>query len=110
MRLLNFSKRHKNDLNSFATNKLVILKTACSLAVRLEFSVLNTVLGKLPPRKIAPSPNSNANPKPNPGPDQGAIILRDNFPDTEFIQLSCIANCKTKRLIINGLSLAFQSN
>ena len=82
MRLLNFSKRHKNDLNSFATNNLVIQKTASSLAVRLEFSVLNTVLGKLPPRKIAPSPNSNANPKPNPDPDQGAIFLGGNFPDT----------------------------
>ena len=85
MRLLNFSKRHKNDLNSFATNKLVIQKTACSLAVRLEFSVLNTVLGKLPPRKIAPSPNSNANPKPNPDPDRGAILLGGNFPDTAAV-------------------------
>ena len=27
------------------------------------------VLGKLPSRKIAPSPNSSANPKPNPEPD-----------------------------------------
>ena len=37
------------------------------------------VLGKLPPRKIAPSssPNSNANPKPNPHPDRGG-----DFPDT----------------------------
>ena len=29
------------------------------------------VLGKLSPRKIAPSPNSNANPKPNPDPERG---------------------------------------
>ena len=43
------------------------------------------VLGKLPPRKIAPpppSPNSNANPKPNPDPDRGAILLGGNFPYT----------------------------
>ena len=32
------------------------------------------ILGKLPPRKIAPSSNSNANPKPNPVPDRGAIF------------------------------------
>ena len=32
------------------------------------------VLGKFPPRKIAPSPNSNANPKPNPDSYQGAIF------------------------------------
>ena len=29
------------------------------------------VLGKLPPRKIAPSPNFKAIRKPNPDPDQG---------------------------------------
>ena len=29
------------------------------------------VLGKLPPRKIAPSPNFKASRKPNPDPDQG---------------------------------------
>ena len=41
------------------------------------------VLGKLPPRKIAPpSHNSNANPKPNPDPDRGAVLLGGNFPDT----------------------------
>ena len=40
------------------------------------------VLGKLPPRKIAPSPNSNANPKPNTDPDLGTIFLGGNFPDT----------------------------
>ena len=33
-----------------------------------------TVLGTLPPRKIAPSPNFNANPKPNPDPDRGVIF------------------------------------
>ena len=32
------------------------------------------VLGKLPPRKIGPSPNSNANRKPNPDPDPEAIF------------------------------------
>ena len=37
------------------------------------------VLGKLPPRKIAPSPKSNANRKPNPDPDQGAIFRTPSF-------------------------------
>ena len=37
------------------------------------------VLGKLPPRKIAPSPNSNANRKPNPDPDRGAIFRTPSF-------------------------------
>ena len=32
----------------------------------INTSLKNLVLGKLPPRKNAPSPNSNANPKPNP--------------------------------------------
>ena len=43
------------------------------------------VLGKFPPRKIAPpSPYSNTNPKPNPDPDRGggAIFLGGPFPDT----------------------------
>ena len=46
------------------------------------------VLGKLPPRKIAPSPNSNANPKPNPNPERGrgAIFLGGNFPDTQKVK------------------------
>ena len=42
------------------------------------------VRGKLPPRKIAPSPNFNANPKPNPDPDRGAIFLGGNFQDTNY--------------------------
>ena len=42
------------------------------------------VRGKLPPRKIAPSPNFNANPKPNPDPDRGAIFLGSNFPDNQL--------------------------
>ena len=46
------------------------------------------VLGKLPPRKIGPSPNSNANRKPNPDPDRGSIFLGGNFPDT--INNKCI--------------------
>ena len=36
------------------------------------------VLGKLSPRKIAPSPNSNANHKPNPDPERGAILRKMN--------------------------------
>ena len=52
---------------------------------KLHFVRSRWVLGKLPPRKIAPSPNSNANPKPNPDPDQGVIFLGDNFPDTDGI-------------------------
>ena len=40
---------------------------------------MNSDLGKLNPRKIAPSPNSNANPKPNPDPDRG-----DHFPRGQF--------------------------
>ena len=40
------------------------------------------VLGKLSPRKIAPSPNSNTNPKPNTDPDWGEIFLGGNFPNT----------------------------
>ena len=33
------------------------------------------VPGKVPVRKIAPSPNSNANRKPNPDPDRGKFSL-----------------------------------
>ena len=42
------------------------------------------VLGKLPPRKIAPSPNFNANPKPNPDPDRGQFS-RHPFLYNEFL-------------------------
>ena len=55
--LLNFMfsmKTCKEDINDMIFEKLV--------------------LGKLPSRKIVPSPNSNANPKPNPDPDRGAIF------------------------------------
>ena len=44
----------------------------CRIEILLH--IYNAVLGKLPPKKIAPSPNSNANPKPNPDPDRGAIF------------------------------------
>ena len=45
----------------------------------ISFNVtLLSVLGKLPPRKIALSPNSNDNPKPNSDPDRG------NFPRGQF--------------------------
>ena len=37
------------------------------------------VPGKLPARKIAPSPNSNANRKPNPDPDRGKFSLGEIF-------------------------------
>ena len=39
-----------------------------------------TVLGQLPPRKIASNPNSNANPKRNPNPNP--IFLGGNCTDT----------------------------
>ena len=42
------------------------------------------VLGKLYPRKIAPSPNSNANPKPSPDPDWGEGWGGGPFPDTVY--------------------------
>ena len=44
-----------------------------------------SVLGKLPPRKIAPppDPNSNTNPKPNPNPSPEAIFLGNNFSETD---------------------------
>ena len=32
---------------------------------------LITVLGQLPPRKIAPNPKTNSNPNPNPDPGRG---------------------------------------
>ena len=44
--------------------------------VKIIVEQYKSVLGKLPPRKIAPppSPNSNANRKPNPDHDRGAIF------------------------------------
>ena len=36
-----------------------------------ERNTKNTVLGQLPPRKIAPNPNPNTNPNHNPNPNQG---------------------------------------
>ena len=47
---------------------------------------LITVLGQLPPRKIAPNPKTNSNPNPNPDPGRGggrgAIFFRGNCPNT----------------------------
>ena len=41
------------------------------------------VIGKLPPRKIAPpNRNLNPNPKPNPNPNWGSIFLGGNCPET----------------------------
>ena len=37
-----------------------------------------TVLGQLPPRKIAHNPKTNPNPSPNPNPNWGAIFLGGN--------------------------------
>ena len=47
------------------------------------------VLGKLYPRKIAPSPNSNANPKPSPDPDWGGRMGGVHF-RTPYISLHLI--------------------
>ena len=41
-----------------------------------ECIVSKTVLGQLPPRKIAPNPKTN--PKPNPNPNRGAMFLECN--------------------------------
>ena len=39
------------------------------------FIMSDTVLGQLPPRKIAPLPNPKTNPNSNPNPNQGHFSL-----------------------------------
>ena len=60
------------------------------------------VLGKLSPRKIAPSPNSNTNPKPNTDPDRGEIFLGGNFPNT-WSDILCIVFVPLIIFFKNGL-------
>ena len=50
--------------------------------------VNNMVLGKLLPRKIAPSPNSNANAKPNHDPDRSFEDNAGNCQSTEVLKIS----------------------
>ena len=60
---------------------------------------LNMILGKLSPRKMAPSPNSNAKPKPNPDSDREQFSSRAIF-------LSFIDNSfEERRKILRGEQL-----
>ena len=54
---------------------LVCKKSPCLPPVK-------TVLGQLPPKKIAPNPNPNPKTNPNSNPNLGTIFLGDSCPDT----------------------------
>ena len=62
---------------------------------------LLTVLGQLPPMKIAPNPKSNPNPNSNPHPSQGANFLGGNCPDLSANNDGKLFITKLKNIVIN---------
>ena len=72
------------------------------LSSRPTTSVPRTVLGQLPPRKIAPPPHSKTNPDPNPNPNQGAIFLWLPHPILKLTLTSTQTPTLTRRQFPSG--------
>ena len=86
--------------------------------IKNQFSLLRTVLGRLPGGKLPPNPKPNSNPNPKTNPKREAIFLGGNCPDTAannhliitfylsqrqtslYIKMSSLVNLITKKAYV----------